>query len=1237
MSAPVFDRVLSRLYSLSSRAESGVTGYWAGYLASPAARFEAQASLAQAWGDEGGVYLFLREPPGDPGLFLKALTDILPQLSPMAWLRFLWISNPNAPPAYWQARRLDARPEKAGSATWAVIRDARFEVGSYAVSIRGGTSLDLSETAGAEGVLLDAARLCFVSPGGVYPARGAKGAIPFAGQGVGGLSFGISLVNGGTSSDDMERLAVMFRYGARDPESPVGAVGTIDMPLLRQRDATPIPLLLSHDPLNPLDPNRSNLAFFPAPASPPALECAFVTNRGHAALLTPFDGARPLWGARFAFGRTPLFHAASEIGASFDYHLTPDGTFSLTCLTPAEVREGFLRASCGGIADRLMPGFAGTEYVALPAESGSILFFRAGNPAYVPPEAREDGVVKAERQLLDPLGTTGYAAVLPANPGDAGLTYYAQPVQAPLYDAGGTAGTEFLDFLEMKAAVLPSYRASDTDPPPVMPMGAYRRVVPERIEAARLIETAALAPARRSAIGIPPIGRNEVAGDDPLRDAPVAVTPQGLVALLTSDKQSWAGVLLAHMPQSEHTRLTLTAVEPEFQSALQSNQLFFVVSNVKTFMERSSVAYQLTEENALRLMTGAGVPADVARNVKNALAALQPVPFPLFATEPPFNAAVGVAAGEYLPRVQAAAGLLRADIEGWNFQLSPRAWRQDPLTPTMMIFKYCNRPLTELAADPACWGWKDAARDGSGSIEPTLTVLNGILKEAHLRAEDPDVAEDDPYARFYRDVAANPLWNGVLFLNAPVDFTRMPRELQFMAAGVDSSKFYAHHIGFSLTPFSPEGKSVNLGQTAAFGLIDYNDPQDLVASTTIPFGFKTLRMRVTFANARVADFFAQVELMVNYLFGSWVWKSEQSRGNNLILDGSCQRVGGAPSYSFALTGENLYLTQNAALLSVEVTGTRLETSSAATEDGMLTSNFVLSGKMRFNLYDTFDLFSYGPGPDGDGYVTFGGLAVAMSFPLAQPTEQSFSIAEAAISFDTSVEASKARTSSLVNNFPLQLARLVTSPNIAGQGELPKGQSPADLGFTSIAAPLDQTPMVSPWCGLVFDLDMGTLGALTGAIGLKVTLLAAWMQGASQADSPPAFLGLKLADTKAIGGSLPLQGVLKLGFRGFQFETYLAPDPSDPGRQALAYLLRMRRFALSVLAWSFPPGNADLLLFGAPGSPKSSLGWYAAYTRDEKEKPAAPEGGAIATHGEARPLPSREARRLLSGRRTPPVG
>jgi hypothetical protein len=261
----------------------------------------------------------------------------------------------------------------------------------------------------------------------------------------------------------------------------------------------------------------------------------------------------------------------------------------------------------------------------------------------------------------------------------------------------------------------------------------------------------------------------------------------------------------------------------------------------------------------------------------------------------------------------------------------------------------------------------------------------------------------------------------------------------------------------------------------------------------------------------------------------------------------------------------------------------------------------------------------------------------MSFPLGDPPQQSFSVAESAIAFDTSSTASIARPASLAQNFPLQIAQLVGSPNLADPGKPPKGATPGDMGFTSIGAPFDQTPLEPPWYGLAFNLDLGTLGALTGAIGLKVTLLAAWTQGAPGTETPPAFLGLKLGVSNALNGSLPLQGVLKLGFRSFQFETFYTEDGK------LAYLLRMRRFALSVLIWSFPPGNADLLLFGAPGAPKTALGWYAAYTPEDAEKKKnALRGRGLAstslpsTSPPSTSLPPPPRRRLISGRRTPPV-
>jgi hypothetical protein len=1211
MTAPVYDRATGRLYALSSTLQSEVTGYWSGYLTSADAAFGDQASLAQIWADQGGVYLFLAETPADPAAFATALIALLPQLSPQGWLRFAWIANPNDSAFAWQLLGLDATAVGAASGPWRVVRDMVQPLSNYALSIRGGTTLSLATTTGAEGVTLTGA-LAFVAPEAVYPAADAAGSLPLQGRHLGCIGFSISLSHGGTASDDMERLGVMFRYGLADAASPVGAVLTVDMPLFRQRDTTAIPLAMQFDPLNPLLPARTALDFFPANSAPPAFTYAQRTNVGHGMLATPKSATASLPGARLAFGRTPLFHAAEAVGASFIHHLTPDGLFALAP-DPDE--------TAGTDPVRLILGASGAEYVKLPAGGGQLLF-QAASAAYVPPAAPDSSPGAVERVLLTGLGTTGYAAPLPDNSGDPGLTYYAQPLQAPLFEvAGAPAG--FLSFLEMPAAQLPGFGAEHTPPPALMPIGVYSRIAPESIDNAALIENAALAPRRRQIVGLP-----TVPSSDPAQTAeiaqPMAVTPKGLAALLSQDKLSWAGVLFAYMPNSVHTRVALTAVSAPLQAALQSNQLFMVVSNVATFMSGSSVAYQLTADNALPQMKSRGVPDNVAVAVKAVLAAQQP-PYPVFSTETAFDAVVATAAGTWLPQVQAAAGLLRADIEGWNFQLSPRSWRTDSTSPTLMLFKYCDRAITELATDPAAWAWSEAARDGGGSLTPTLAVLNGILAVARLRSADPSAAPDDPYALFYREVADNPQWNGVLFLNAPVDFLQMPQPLQFLAAGVDAAKFYAHHIGFSVTPYNADSSALVLGQTAAFGLIDYNDPQDLVASTTIPLGFKTLQMRIRFANARIATFSAQVELMVNRLFGSWLTKTLQARGNNLILDGSYQRVGGAPSYSFALIGDNLFQTNGAALIGVDVRNVRLETSSTPV-DGQLTARFVLSGRLSFVAIPGFDLFSYGPSGDTPGYLAFSGLAVTMAFPLSDPLQQSFSVAESAIAFDTSSTASVARPSSLAENFPLQLLQLVGSPNLADPGEPPKGATPGDMGFTSIGAPFDQTPLEPPWYGLAFNLDLGTLGALSGAIGLKITLLAAWMQGAPGTETPPAFLGLKLGISNALNGSLPLQGVLKLGFRSFQFETY----ETDEG--TLAYLLRMRRFALSVLIWSFPPGNADLLLFGAPGAPKTALGWYAAYTPEDAKKKKDALGGRTASSPS---LPSGGIRQL-SGRRTPPV-
>jgi len=1180
--APVFQQVgTTSLYALSSAGQAGVAGYWAGYR--PGVAFGATATLDQAWQDPGGVYLFLNRTPQDLAAFLARFDTLRPNLP--ATLRVLWLANPDDSPGAWQLQFLGARSSGSGAGiTWRVAREARFTLGGYAVDVRAGVALTQASP-GVLGYGIGVDTVGFLAPGGGYPADSGSAWLPLAGSAVGALAAVLTLSNGDKTPDDLAMLGVGLRY-AYPAVDGSGAVDAVPMPLLRQRGAA-LSLHLTFDPMNPLLPDRTNLGFFPVggTGAPPALGATLVTTRGHGTTLKPLAAAAPLRNARLVFCFSPLLVTSTPGDGYVDYYLAPDGAFDLVTTTPAEL------LGTAVLADRLTFGLSGLEYAGLPVGTGTVAFFQAGQPAFVP--GGGDG------GPLDGRATTSYVALVPPTSGAAGRTYFAQPRQAPLY-TGGDLGPGFLSYHEMPAATLPSWTTGGPVPAAV-PIGAYSGIDPGLAGAARAVEQAGLAPARRLAIGLPPDTGVSTSTVD------YAVTPQGLVAALSAGGDSWAGLVLGNLPGAKRPQLAFTEVGPRFQAALQANELFFVVSDVDTFMAAASVAYRL-DPATLALLGPAGVPTDVVTALNTVLKGMSPA-YPEFETEAAFDAAIGSVAGAYLSRIQAVAGLLKADLDGWTFQLSPRSWRPVGETGTVMLVKFAGRSLEELVDDASAWGWPAAAQDGQGSVVPTQRMIQRVIAEGRA------AAAGTPYARFYHDVVRDPSWNGVLFLNAPVAIAELPADLQFLAAGIDPGRFYAHHVGFSLTPVDVSTGTIVLGRTAVFGLIDYQDPEDLYLSATVPFAFKTLALSARFANAALADFSVRAELMVNRLFGAELAKRNPERGNNLVLDGNYQRLNDAPVYSFVLQGENVYDTTRSALDSIEVLGVQSQTATGTAAAGTVTARFVLGGNLRFAELDRFDLFSYGRAqrtPVGetpaDGYLRFGRLVVTMTFPLENPARQTFTVDESALGFDPA--NSQVRPRSLAAGFPLSFTNLLSSPNLAAPGEPARGQTPEDLGYTSISAPIDQTPLVAPWYGLVFTLDLGTLGALAGSAGLSLRLLAAWAPGLGP-DDEPVYLGLQLPSARSLGIDWPLEGVLRLGFRSFQFEV---SDLDDGGR---AYLLRLRRLALSVLGWSFPPGNRDVFLFGDPGADGSAaLGWYAAHDSGD-DKPAAPP------------------RRLRSGRRALP--
>jgi len=1111
------------LYASSASGDAGVPGYWAGFWAPAVAGLGPTASVSATWNTAGGTYLFVATTPTSLTAFYDALTAWFPSIPPVGQPRFVWLENPEDPWPYWRVTAWYAAAGGTPTArTWTTFGLSTIRLGAYTMEVASGSALTLTDGT-VPVVSLPSGSCRFYALSGAFTPTGTP-TIAFASSTIGTLATVIPV-----SGQDLGALGVELRYAIRrsvNPNDP--RLSPISMPVMTTlAQATTLAMLW--DPLNPFARGRTEFRF----ATGASIAASFVTQRGYATTLATTTVAAPLWQGGLMFTRCATrIDGVSNPGGTDLYSLAPDGAFQLQVVPP----QGGAGA---GLVDQLMLGQSGLETAQL-SQTATLVLFTAGNNAFAQTVALDgtlatggNGVTGTTPPLLTDLATTSWVSVMPASTSDAGLLYYAQPRQSPLFTSGGGGA---MPFQQVPAARFAAHPTTSQSLPANFPVGVYAGVASNQIDAARALETAALAPLRRSQI-VAGTGNSlaEVSTDV------LAITPQGLVVEVDTGQSSVTEVIIASLPGTDTPTLALADPKQDFLAGLFANQLFFVVSNPTVLTNQATCV-------------------------------------------PPFS----------------------LDLDGWTFSLDPSLWRTGD-NPTLMLWKYANRSIEDLAANPAGWGWPQAAADSKGSLAPTALLLNAIIAEAKRAATSQP---DGLFANFYNNVLADSGWNGVLFLNAPIGLGTLPASLKFLSAGIDQSKFFAHHVGVGQTPFDPATTPITLKQSSVFGLIDYNDPVDLVPSSSKPFVFKTLQLTAQFANAHLAAFSTQVELSLNQLFGSPLAKKNAVNGNNLVVSGTLQTSGGSPAYAFALTGENKYSARNAVLLSVEITSLRIETQSTPLSANQISTNFVLGGKMRFIELAGFDLYSYGPtttsaGVPFDGYLIFNQLALTMDFLLTAPNDQLWSANETGINFD--VANSVPRPDSLVNCFPVAARSLVASPNLTPLADTPTGVSPEDLGYLSIAAPIDQVPMTPTWYGLTLALDLGSLGALVGGVGIKAEILAAWQVGIDYSE-PSLYLGLKLPGTTPRAGSFPLQGILKLGFQSFIFSTY-----QQNGKRA--YLLRLSRFGLSVLGFHFPPGNLDISLFGGPdGRSRGQLGWLAAYVDPDKKKKDKAEAARVLASG-----------------------
>lgn len=1217
MTSPQFSRSAGddRLYWLDGASWAGGGGFGLVLFATSTdapPTLDLPASFAQY----PGYYLSLARRPAisaEPAFVAEVLG--LGEQLPMA--RFLWLASAVPDPDW--LRRVVYLDQPAGAPSGIVQRPSVLDFGRYRVSVTAGQRVQPSNA----GFAFDASGLGglpgfqLVTDDKAWPLTSAGAdTLSASGSAAGAFQLDLSIDAAPNRGDvgDYELLDVGFRFGLPNPVDSL-LLDSLHYPLYQGVAGAPVAMTMSFDPVGVLDPARTMLRY---PTTPTAMNSHYTSQLGFEVTIAA-DAGNPEAPAGLAFHRSP--RSVTETAVDDPLYLAPVGPYTLA------VGAG---AGTATPAARLTGGISGSEYFGFSTGAAVPITFTPAQPAFAPdfpPTTHQDGSRRlpagpardvgadqpadaeqdAEGQLTG-LATTSYAALGP--PVDGQAWYFAQPNGGEFFairagqsgsdPAGGTAAadavlTPYLELLELVAGDL---TGTATDYPLVPYAGAEGNLA-----LMQALESQVLSPLRRSALGPAPEGMLLAAGgsEGNLASLPTqATTPQGLLASFIGS--TWASITLSPAaPGTTLPRLAFNSPSTTFHSALQSNQLFLVAANSTELQNNADFNYWITDAvlgDLARLSGAEAVPASVitllslqARTPQTSLTSFTAM-LDTVLTGP--NA-------QYRDTVLKYSMYFELVVQDWRFRMSPSLWRDQPSHPPVLIVKYADGSLYDFVQNTDAWAWP-AVATLDGSITATQTLLNGILDSAI--AEVASLGAASNLAGFVTDIALNPSWTGVLMLNANVPFSSVPPELAGLAAGIEADQFRAHHVGISVTPVNLDEPSRTLSQdhSSIFGLINYSQLED-IAHIKGEFDFKVL-LQVLFANTAIANFAGRIELFINRLFGELVTLYNSAHYNNLIMNGSYQRQGGAGHYVFATDAVSTYgssvagrggSSDQAVLLSTEIDQAQFVTASRdTTGDSIVHNRFLLQGKLRFAGLSGFDAFSFGPTMNADdvqvadGYLVFNAASIDMDVPINAPGERVFRFNLDEISFDPA--ASQARVTSFFQRFPLQVAGLV-------QGAA--GQPPQQQGYLPLATPLSQPGLAGPWFGLLFAVDLGTLGALSSAPALTAVLLAAWSPAGAQHQ---VNIGLKLPGVESARALLPIEGVLDLGFSAIELSADgAAANPPDP-----AYVLRFRNFYLRFLGWKFPPGQNTIALFGNPeaasqsiATDRGALGWYAAYEQKGK--------------------------------------
>jgi hypothetical protein len=778
----------------------------------------------------------------------------------------------------------------------------------------------------------------------------------------------------------------------------------------------------------------------------------------------------------------------------------------------------------------IMAGLFGTEYFGFPSPSGNLIYFKPGQNAYI---KALDG---SEGSTLTNEGVTSYVSTQAAS-GDQ--IYAIQSPYSIFYEVGKQA--EPWNVFELPRAEIPAHTPTDTDYMPMVPYGgvSQRTDTPQMqgvngfdlayYQDYETFEQQLLVTARKAYFETNyPIPDPTIPPHGVVDPTYYATNPVGLVIGTDSEKLQWETLALGY---DGTNTLRFDWLSADFREALWSSHSFIVMTDkVNKLTTRAFVIGETTT----------------------------------------------------------------MEFGGWSFEFDPKQWSEHE---TICILKYYDISLRDLVNNTHYWQFTEACDMTNNA---TQKALQDLIADIDTQAANGN----KNYLYFQENYVDNELWHGTLFFNCPMLTTTFPSEFALLSAGIDASEFYAHHFGISSTPVlglgEESGKASPIFEpSSTFALIHYNDP--IALPSTQYYDYKVRELEVRLLNSTAMDFKGEVQLALYELFGQTANINSTSGANSapnnvLTLLGSAQRQNDTLNVSFTSVGESKFILSDSVVTEVDIQQARFYPVNTlpsgdipAGENPVVKSRFVFDGVVSFRDLTTdtgiagtnfskenYDVFNYES-------ITLRHYWLDMDFGFETPSELEFTI-------DAShmlTEASGASihklptggTNALIEHLPLRLTGFLASD--AGQTLEQQGYMPLNVPDFKAS-----TTLGTDWYAMVYELNLGVLGALAPDKNFIINLVTAWSPS-SNTDS--IWMGVKIPGVQSDGTIYSLEGIIKLGIS----DIILTYDPTTKAPRII-----FQNLGLKILSVSFPPGGTtDIEIFGSPNDDTNTLAWMAAYVKD----------------------------------------